>query len=150
QVDHFIYPDGKRITVLARGRLVNLGCATGHPSFVMSNSFSNQVIAQIALFNEKFPLGVHLLPKKLDEKVAALHLPKLGATLAKRTPKQAASLGIPAEGRCKPETARSSAPPPPRLVEAKRHRLRAPGGRPSRDLAPPRGVSAGPRGIRQG
>ncbi|OQX68981.1 MAG: adenosylhomocysteinase [Sorangiineae bacterium NIC37A_2] len=106
QVDHFIYPDGKRITVLARGRLVNLGCATGHPSFVMSNSFSNQVIAQIALFNEKFPLGVHLLPKKLDEKVAALHLPKLGAKLEKLTPKQAAYLGIPAEGPFKPETYR--------------------------------------------
>ncbi len=106
QVDHFIYPDGKRITVLARGRLVNLGCATGHPSFVMSNSFSNQVIAQIALFNEKFPLGVHLLPKKLDEKVAALHLPKLGAKLEKLSPKQAAYLGIPAEGPFKPETYR--------------------------------------------
>ena len=74
QVDQFIFPDGKRLIVLARGRLVNLGCATGHPSFVMSCSFTNQVLAQIALCTEKFPLGVHVLPKKLDEKVAALHL----------------------------------------------------------------------------
>src|SRR6187402_2194352 len=74
QVDHFIFPDGKKLIVLARGRLVNLGCATGHPSFVMSASFSNQVLAQIALFNQKFEPGVHLLPKHLDEKVARLHL----------------------------------------------------------------------------
>ncbi len=103
QVDHFIYPDGKKITVLARGRLVNLGCATGHPSFVMSNSFTNQVLAQIALWTEKFPLGVHLLPKHLDEKVAALHLPQLGAKLEKLTEKQALYLGIPQEGPFKPE-----------------------------------------------
>jgi adenosylhomocysteinase len=102
QVDQFIYPDGKRITVLARGRLVNLGCATGHPSFVMSNSFSNQVIAQMALWKDKFPLGVHLLPKKLDEKVAALHLPKLGVKLDKLTSKQSEYLGIPVEGPYKP------------------------------------------------
>lgn len=103
QVDHFIFPDGKKIIVLARGRLVNLGCATGHPSFVMSNSFSNQVLAQIALWTEKFPLGVHLLPKRLDEKVAALHLPKLGAKLETLTQKQADYLGIPVEGPFKPE-----------------------------------------------
>src|ERR1700749_2358022 len=78
QVDHFIFPDGKKLIVLARGRLVNLGCATGHPSFVMSSSFTNQVLAQIALFTEKFPLGVHVISKKLDEKVARLHLGKLG------------------------------------------------------------------------
>src|SRR6478609_9513308 len=103
QVDHFIYPDGKRITVLARGRLVNLGCATGHPSFVMSSSFTNQVLAQIALFTEKFPLGVHLLPKKLDEKVAALHLGKLGAKLEQLSEKQAQYLGVPVEGPFKPD-----------------------------------------------
>ena len=103
QVDHFIFPDGKKLIVLARGRLVNLGCATGHPSFVMSNSFSNQVLAQIALFGEKFPLGVHLLPKKLDEKVAALHLPKLGVKLEVLSEKQSKYLGIPAEGPFKPE-----------------------------------------------
>jgi adenosylhomocysteinase len=103
QVDHFIYPDGKRITVLARGRLVNLGCATGHPSFVMSNSFSNQVLAQIALFNDKIPLGVHILPKKLDEKVAALHLPKLNARLEQLTQKQADYLGVSVHGPFKPD-----------------------------------------------
>jgi len=106
QVDHFIFPDGKRITVLARGRLVNLGCATGHPSFVMSTSFSNQVLAQIALWTEKFPLGVHLLPKKLDEKVAALHLPKLGVKVEKLTAKQSEYLGIPVEGPYKPHAYR--------------------------------------------
>jgi adenosylhomocysteinase len=98
QVDHFIFPDGKKIIVLARGRLVNLGCATGHPSFVMSSSFTNQVLAQIALFTEKHPLGVHVLPKKLDEKVARLHLGKLGVKLDKLTQKQAEYLGIPVEG----------------------------------------------------
>jgi adenosylhomocysteinase len=103
QVDHFIYPDGKKITVLARGRLVNLGCATGHPSFVMSNSFTNQVLAQIALWGEKFPIGVHLLPKYLDEKVAALHLPQLGVKLEKLNEKQSKYLGIPVEGPFKPE-----------------------------------------------
>jgi adenosylhomocysteinase len=106
QVDHFIFPDGKRIIVLARGRLVNLGCATGHPSFVMSSSFSNQVIAQIALFNEKFPIGVHILPKKLDEKVAALHLGKLGVELTRLSDDQAAYLGIPVDGPFKPENYR--------------------------------------------
>ncbi len=106
QVDHFIFPDGKKIIVLARGRLVNLGCATGHPSFVMSSSFSNQVLAQLALWSEKFPLGVHLLPKKLDEKVAALHLPKLGVKVEKLTEKQAAYLGLSVEGPFKPEAYR--------------------------------------------
>jgi adenosylhomocysteinase len=103
QVDHFIFPNGKRIIVLARGRLVNLGCATGHPSFVMSASFSNQVLAQIALWSEKYPLGVHILPKKLDEKVAALHLHKLGVELTTLTASQAAYLGVPVEGPFKPE-----------------------------------------------
>jgi adenosylhomocysteinase len=103
QVDHFIFPNGKRIIVLARGRLVNLGCATGHPSFVMSASFSNQVLAQIALWSEKYPLGVHILPKKLDEKVAALHLPKLGVELTKLTESQASYLGVPVDGPFKSE-----------------------------------------------
>jgi adenosylhomocysteinase len=106
QVDHFIFPDGKRLIVLARGRLVNLGCATGHPSFVMSTSFSNQVLAQIALWTEKFPLGVHILPKKLDEKVARLHLGKLGVGLTSLTKDQAAYLGVPVEGPYKPENYR--------------------------------------------
>ena len=105
QVDKFTYPDGKTIVVLARGRLVNLGCATGHPSFVMSNSFTNQVMAQIALWteNEKYELGVHVLPKKLDEEVAYLHLAKLGVKLTKLSQDQADYLGIPAEGPFKPE-----------------------------------------------
>ena len=94
----FFFPDGKRLIVLARGRLVNLGCATGHPSFVMSTSFSNQVLAQIALWTEKYPLGVHLLPKKLDEKVAALHLAKLGVELSTLTKDQADYIGVPVEG----------------------------------------------------
>jgi adenosylhomocysteinase len=106
QVDHFIFPDGKKLIVLARGRLVNLGCATGHPSFVMSNSFTNQVIAQISLFteNEKYQRGkVYVLPKHLDEKVARLHLGKLGAKLTKLTKKQADYLGVSVEGPFKPE-----------------------------------------------
>ena len=103
QVDHFIFPDGKKIIVLARGRLVNLGCATGHPSFVMSSSFTNQVLAQIALFTEKVEPGVHLLPKKLDEKVARLHLDKLGVRLDTLTKKQSEYLGVPIEGPYKPE-----------------------------------------------
>jgi adenosylhomocysteinase len=99
QVDHFVFPGGqKKLIVLARGRLVNLGCATGHPSFVMSTSFTNQVLAQLALFGEKHPLGVHLLPKKLDEKVARLHLQKLGVQLDRLDAKQAAYLGVPVEG----------------------------------------------------
>ncbi len=103
QVDQFIFPDGRRITLLARGRLVNLGCATGHPSFVMSNSFTNQVLAQLALFDQKLPIGVHLLPKKLDEKVAQLHLGKLGVKLDTLSTKQSEYLGIPVEGPFKPE-----------------------------------------------
>ncbi|HPH26524.1 MAG TPA: adenosylhomocysteinase, partial [Pseudomonadota bacterium] len=105
QVDQFVFPDGRRITLLARGRLVNLGCANGHPSFVMSTSFSNQTLAQIALWTEhgKYPLGVHVLPKKLDEKVAALHLGKLGVELTKLTAEQASYLGVSTEGPFKPE-----------------------------------------------
>ncbi len=106
QVDHFIFPDGKKIIVLARGRLVNLGCATGHPSFVMSASFTNQVLAQIALWSEKFPQGVHVLPKKLDEKVARLHLKKLGVELTTLTAAQADYLGVPVEGPFKPDAYR--------------------------------------------
>jgi len=108
QVDHFIFPDGHKITVLARGRLVNLGCATGHPSFVMSNSFTNQVLAQIELWNnrgtDRYESGkVYVLPKHLDEKVAALHLGKLGAKLTTLTTAQAEYLGIPQKGPFKPE-----------------------------------------------
>jgi len=106
QVDHFIFPDGKRIIVLARGRLVNLGCATGHPSFVMSNSFSNQVLAQIELFTKvgEYEVGkVYTLPKKLDERVAELHLEQLGVKLTKLTPEQAEYLGVPVDGPFKPE-----------------------------------------------
>jgi adenosylhomocysteinase len=105
QVDQFVFPDGKRLTLLARGRLVNLGCANGHPSFVMSTSFSNQVLAQIALWTDtkSYPLGVHVLPKKLDEKVAALHLGKLGVELTKLTEEQAKYLGVATEGPFKPE-----------------------------------------------
>ena len=105
QVDKFVYPDGKAIIVLARGRLVNLGCATGHPSFVMSASFTNQVLAQMALWDEKadFEVGVHMLPKELDEEVARLHLDKLGVKLTKLSQKQADYLGIPVEGPYKPD-----------------------------------------------
>ena len=106
QVDRFVFPDGHAIILLARGRLVNLGCATGHPSFVMSNSFTNQVLAQLALWNEtdNYEVGkVYVLPKHLDEEVARLHLGKLGAQLTKLTPKQAEYLGIPVEGPYKPE-----------------------------------------------
>jgi adenosylhomocysteinase len=106
QVDHFIFPDGKKLIVLASGRLVNLGCATGHPSFVMSCSFSNQVLAQITLWNETklYEQGkVYVLPKALDEKVAAFHLPKLGVKLEKLTTKQAEYLGLSAQGPFKPE-----------------------------------------------
>src|SRR3984893_17132664 len=105
QVDQFVFPDGRRLTLLARGRLVNLGCANGHPSFVMSSSFSNQTIAQIELWQNHSQYGrqVYTLPKKLDEKVAALHLPKLGVKLTKLTKEQADYLGIPVEGPFKPE-----------------------------------------------
>ncbi|MCL2725092.1 MAG: adenosylhomocysteinase [Polyangiaceae bacterium] len=105
QVDQFIFPDGRRLTLLARGRLVNLGCANGHPSFVMSSSFSNQTIAQIELFNhhKNYEKKVYTLPKKLDEKVAALHLGKLGVKLTKLTKEQASYLGVPVDGPFKPE-----------------------------------------------
>ncbi len=105
QVDKFVFPDGKALIVLAEGRLVNLGCATGHPSFVMSNSFSNQVIGQIELWNEtdKYEIGVYMLPKHLDEEVARLHLDKLGVKLSKLSDKQAEYLGIPVAGPYKPE-----------------------------------------------
>jgi adenosylhomocysteinase len=104
-VDKYTFADGHSIVVLAEGRLVNLGCATGHPSFVMSNSFTNQVLAQIVLWTqpEKFEIGVHVLPKKLDEEVARLHLTKLGVKLTKLTPKQAEYLGVPVDGPYKPE-----------------------------------------------
>ncbi len=100
QVDHVIFPDGKKIILLAEGRLVNLGCATGHPSFVMSASFTNQVIAQIELWNnaDKYENKVYVLPKHLDEKVARLHLTKIGAKLTVMTDKQAEYLGVPVEG----------------------------------------------------
>jgi adenosylhomocysteinase len=104
QVDHFTFPNGHSIIVLAEGRLVNLGCATGHPSFVMSNSFTNQVLAQIALWKEpeKFPIGVHVLPKTLDEEVARLHLEQLGVKLTTMTPAQSEYIGIPVKGPFKP------------------------------------------------
>lgn len=105
QVDRFVLPNGKGLIVLAKGRLVNLGCATGHPSFVMSNSFTNQVIAQIELWenHSKYDVGVYTLPKKLDEKVAALHLKKLGVKLTKLTKEQADYINVPVEGPFKPE-----------------------------------------------
>jgi adenosylhomocysteinase len=105
QVDKWVFPDGHAIIVLAEGRLVNLGCATGHPSFVMSSSFTNQVMAQIALWTEgdKYPLGVHTLPKTLDEEVARLHLGKLGAKLTRLTDKQAEYLNVSLEGPYKPD-----------------------------------------------
>ncbi|MDX1250821.1 MAG: adenosylhomocysteinase [Gammaproteobacteria bacterium] len=104
QVDHIIFPDGKRIILLAEGRLVNLGCATGHPSFVMSNSFSNQVLAQIELFKHgaKYENKVYVLPKHLDEHVARLHLKKIGADLTELTPEQAAYISVPVDGPYKP------------------------------------------------
>lgn len=109
QVDKFIFPDGRALFLLARGRLVNLGCATGHPSFVMSNSFTNQTLAQIAFFTEpyKYEAGkVYTLPKKLDEEVARLHLGKLGVKLEVLTPRQASYLGVPVDGPYKPDTYR--------------------------------------------
>ncbi|RLS38382.1 MAG: adenosylhomocysteinase [Planctomycetota bacterium] len=103
-VDKYVYANGKAILVLAEGRLVNLGCATGHPSFVMSNSFTNQVMAQLALWteSEKFSIGVHMLPKELDEEVARLHLGKLGAKLETLTPAQAEYIGVSKSGPYKP------------------------------------------------
>ncbi len=105
QVDHIIFPDGKRIILLAQGRLVNLGCGTGHPSYVMSSSFANQVIAQIELFTntDKYPVGVYVLPKHLDEKVARLQLKKLAAQLTELTDAQARYIGVHREGPYKPD-----------------------------------------------
>ena len=105
QVDEFEFADGKRIILLAEGRLVNLGCATGHPSFVMSASFTNQVLAQIELWNhsDRYDRKVYVLPKHLDERVAALHLGKLGVSLTKLSAKQAAYIGVEAGGPFKPD-----------------------------------------------
>ena len=104
QVDHIIFPNGKRLILLAEGRLVNLGCATGHPSFVMSTSFTNQVLALMALWQhpDKYDVGVHILPKALDEMVARLHLKKLGVTLTELTNEQAEYLGLDKDGPYKP------------------------------------------------
>jgi adenosylhomocysteinase len=117
QVDHIIFPGeggkpGKRIILLAEGRLVNLGCGTGHPSYVMSSSFANQVMAQIELFTDarertdRYPIGVYTLPKHLDEKVARLQLSKLGATLTPLTDKQARYIGVERDGPYKPDSYR--------------------------------------------
>jgi len=109
QVDHITFPDGKKIIMLAKGRLVNLGCGTGHPSFVMSSSFANQTIAQIELFthSDAYDVGkVYVLPKHLDEKVARLHLKKVGAMLTELTDEQAAYIGVPKQGPYKPDTYR--------------------------------------------
>jgi adenosylhomocysteinase len=109
QVDHVIWPNGRRIILLAKGRLVNLGCATGHPSFVMSNSFTNQVLAQIELFqnHSDYSAGqVYVLPKHLDEEVARLHLEQIGAQLTELTPEQASYINVPQAGPYKPDTYR--------------------------------------------
>jgi len=105
QVDEVEFPDGKKIIVLSKGRLVNLGNATGHPSFVMSSSFTNQVLAQIELWTNREAYGndVYVLPKHLDEKVAMLHLEKLGVKLTKLTDKQAGYIGVPVDGPFKPD-----------------------------------------------
>jgi adenosylhomocysteinase len=105
QVDRYTFADGHSVILLAEGRLVNLGCATGHPSFVMSNSFTNQVLAQLLLWteSEKYDLGVHVLPKQLDEEVARLHLDQLGVKLTELTPEQADYIGVPVEGPYKPD-----------------------------------------------
>ena len=104
-VDQFVWPSGKVLTVLAEGRLVNLGCATGHPSFVMSASFTNQVLAQIELWNNaaKYERKVYVLPKQLDEKVARLHLDKIGAKLTQLSTKQAEYIGVSVSGPYKPD-----------------------------------------------
>ena len=108
QVDHVVFPDGKRIILLAEGRLVNLGCGTGHPSYVMSSSFANQVLAQIELFTAtaNYPVGVYVLPKHLDEKVARLQLSKLGAMLTELTDVQAKYIGVDKAGPYKVDTYR--------------------------------------------
>ncbi|HON21506.1 MAG TPA: adenosylhomocysteinase, partial [Bacteroidales bacterium] len=98
QVDEYIFPDGRSLFILAEGRLINLGCATGHPSFVMSNSFTNQTLAQLELWQNKHEISVMRLPKHLDEEVARLHLKKIGVTLTKLTQKQADYIGVPIEG----------------------------------------------------
>ncbi|HPP88732.1 MAG TPA: adenosylhomocysteinase, partial [bacterium] len=103
QVDKYIFPDGHEIYLLADGRLVNLGCATGHPSFVMSNSFTNQTLAQLDLWKNKHEIGVYTLPKKLDEEVARLHLEKIGVRLTKLTKKQADYIGVSVDGPYKPD-----------------------------------------------
>ena len=103
QVDKYIFKDGKAMFLLAEGRLVNLGCATGHPSFVMSNSFSNQTLAQIELWSKNLEIDVYRLPKHLDEEVARLHLDQLGVKLTKLSKKQADYIGVKQEGPFKPE-----------------------------------------------
>jgi adenosylhomocysteinase len=104
-LDKYVFPDGREIFMLAEGRLVNLGCATGHPSFVMSSSFSNQTLAVLDLWKNKdiYKPAVYILPKKLDEEVARLHLEKIGVKLTKLTKDQAEYLGLPVEGPYKPE-----------------------------------------------
>jgi adenosylhomocysteinase len=106
QVDEYIFPDGHSIFILAEGRLVNLGCATGHPSFVMSNSFTNQVMAQLDLWQHDYKVGVYNLPKHLDEEVARLHLGKIGVKLTKLTQKQADYIGVKVEGPYKTDAYR--------------------------------------------
>jgi adenosylhomocysteinase len=103
QVDQYFFPDGHSIILLADGRLVNLGCATGHPSFVMSNSFTNQTLAQMELFTKSYEIAVYRLPKHLDEEVARLHLSQIGVKLTQLTPEQAAYIGVSVEGPYKPE-----------------------------------------------
>jgi len=102
QVDKYTFPDGHSVLLLAEGRLVNLGCATGHPSFVMSNSFTNQTLAQLSLWTDNYKLGVYTLPKKLDEEVARLHLAKLGVKLTPLSDKQSKYIGVDHEGPYKP------------------------------------------------
>jgi adenosylhomocysteinase len=103
QVDKYVFPDGHAIFILAEGRLVNLGCATGHPSFVMSNSFSNQTLAQLDLWKKNYKVGVYRLPKYLDEEVARLHLEQLGVNLTKLTKDQAEYIGVDKNGPYKPD-----------------------------------------------
>src|SRR5207248_6992765 len=105
QVDEWVFPDGHSVIILAEGRLLNLGCATGHPSFVMSTSFTNQVLAQIELFTKRdqYPIGVYRLPRELDEQVARLHLDKLGVRLTELSQEQADYIGVPKDGPFKPD-----------------------------------------------
>jgi len=102
QVDKYTFPDGHSVILLAEGRLVNLGCATGHPSFVMSNSFTNQTLAQLSLWTDNYKLGVYTLPKKLDEEVARLHLSKIGVILTPLSDKQSKYIGVDKQGPYKP------------------------------------------------